>query len=333
MFIATWSIASCHGSPLRVQDSDSASTAPTEKPAAEPATKPAVPEADVVPKAEQRRKYRFEKKGAIVFRKLPECEVKCDVYQPESDVSLPAIIMIHGGAWRHGSKIAMVRHARRVARVGYVVVSINYRLAPKYPWPAQIDDCQYAVRWLKKNAQAYNIDAERIGVFGYSAGGHLAALLGTMSKEDDARFEKGLTAEDEELKEFSPAVCAVAVGGAPCEFSWLDEGSEVLKYWMGGSRKSLPEKYRLASPIEHVTPDDSPFFIFHGTADMLVPLQSPSDFHQALKSKGVPSTFLPVDGAGHLATFSKADLLKQIIPFFDTHLQHSPPHSKELIDQ
>lgn len=327
IFIATWGIASYHGSPLRAQIADSASAAPSEKAAAGVATKPAVPE------AEQRRKYRFEKKGAIVFRKLPDCEVKCDVYQPESDVALPAIIMIHGGAWRHGSKIAMMRHARRVARVGYVVVSINYRLAPKYPWPAQIDDCQYAVRWLKKNAQAYNIDADRIGVFGYSAGGHLAALLGTMSKKDNALFEKGLATEDEELKEFSPAVCAVAVGGAPCEFSWLDEGSEVLKYWMGGSRKSLPEKYRLASPLEYVTTDDSPFFIFHGTADMLVPLQSSSDFHQALKSKGVPSTFLPVDGAGHLATFSNANLLKHIIPFFDTHLQHRPPHSKELIEQ
>ena len=99
------------------------------------------PTAEVKSTTEDRKKYRFEKKGAIVFRKLRDCEVKCDVYQPESDVALPAIIMIHGGAWRQGSKLAMLRHARRMARVGYVVVSINYRLAPKYPWPAQIDDC------------------------------------------------------------------------------------------------------------------------------------------------------------------------------------------------
>ena len=329
ILIATYVIASSNVAPLRAQTVDSPEAAPTEKVGAELVDNSAKPEV----RAEERRKYRFEKKGAIVFRKLPDCEVKCDVYQPESDVALPAIIMIHGGAWRHGSKVAMVRHARRVARVGYVVVSINYRLAPKYPWPAQIDDCQYAVRWLKKNAEAYNVDADRIGVFGYSAGGHLAALLGTMNAEDTTRLENSLAGDDEELKEFSTAVCAVAIGGAPCEFSWLDEGSEVLKYWMGGSRKSLPEKYRSASPIEYVTADDVPFFIFHGTADMLVPLQSPTDFHQALKAKGVPSTLLSVDGSGHLATFSKAELLKKIIPFFDKHLQHGPQPSSGSIDQ
>ncbi len=316
----------CHGATLHAQTADPALVVPSEQ-----TTEPAIDSAE--PEAEERRKYRFEKKGAIVFRKLPDCEVKCDVYQPESDVALPAIIMIHGGAWRHGSKLAMVRHARRVARVGYVVVSINYRLAPKYPWPAQIDDCQYAVRWLKKNAQTYNVDAERIGVFGYSAGGHLAALLGTVSGEGDPPIDESLSVDDEELEGFSPAVRAVAVGGAPCEFSWLDEESEVLKYWMGGSRKSLPEKYRRASPIEYVTADDAPFFIFHGTADMLVPVQSPKDFHQALKARGVASTLLTVDGAGHLATFSRADLLKQIIPFFDNHLQHNPQPKKESRDQ
>lgn len=322
ILLAACVIASCGGVPVRAQAVDPTTAAPTEKVAGATETKD-----------EERRKYRFEKKGAIVFRTLPDCEVKCDVYQPESDVPLPAIIMIHGGAWRQGSKLAMMRHARRVARVGYVVVSINYRLAPKYPWPAQIEDCQYAVRWLKKNAEAYNIDAQRIGVFGYSAGGHLGALLGTMGGEDNARFEKGLEGGDEELKEFSSKVRAVAVGGAPCEFSWLDEESVVLKYWMGGSRKSLPEKYRLASPIEYVTANDAPFFIFHGTADMLVPLQSPTDFHQALESKGVPSTFLTVEGSGHLATFSKAELLNQIIPFFDKHLQHAPQPSSKLDDQ
>lgn len=318
-------IAACDGALVKAQEADWAQAVPivpTETAAADGETKD-----------EERKRYRFEKKGAIVYRKLPDCEVKCDVYQPESDVPLPAIIMIHGGAWRHGSKVAMLRHARRVARVGYVVVSINYRLAPKYPWPAQIDDCQYAVRWLKKNAQDYNVDPQRLGVFGYSAGGHLAALLGTMGEEDDGVFEKGLMSDGEELKEFSPAVCAVAVGGAPCEFSWLDEGSQVLNYWMGGSRKSLREKYRLASPIEYVTSDDTPFFIFHGTEDMLVPLQSPTDFHQALKAKGVPSTLLSVEGAGHLVTFSRAELLKQIIPFFDKHLQHGSPPRSELIDQ
>ena len=240
ILIAACVIASCDVFPVVAQAVDRAPAASTEQAATEAATTNSV---DPKAEGEERRKYRFEKKGAIVFRKLPDCEVKCDVYQPQSDVPLPAIVMIHGGAWRQGSKLAMMRHARRVARVGYVVVSINYRLAPKYPWPAQIDDCQYAVRWLKKNAEAYNIDATRIGVFGYSAGGHLAALLGTMGGEEDAVFEESLLVEDEALKEFSPAVRAVAVGGAPCEFSWLDEESVVLKYWMGGSRKSLPEKY------------------------------------------------------------------------------------------
>ncbi len=285
------------------------------------------------PRADRRR-YRFEKKGAIVFRKLADCEIKCDIYQPESADPMPAIIMIHGGAWRHGSKIAMIRHARRVARAGYVVASIDYRLAPKYPWPAQIEDCRYAVRWLKHNARKWNIDADRVGVFGYSAGGHLAALLGTIGEEENPAWNArnpNPPAADEMakgevlLKNISPTVCAVAIGGAPCEFGWLDENSNVLKYWMGGSRQRFGEKYRLASPLEYVTEGDAPFFIFHGTADRLVPLQSPADFHHALMQRGVASTFRAVNGAGHLATFSKADLLNEIIPFFDKHLGYQTP--------
>ena len=234
---------------------------------------------------------------------------------------MPAIIMIHGGAWRHGSKLTMLRHARRLARVGYVAVSIDYRLAPKYPWPAQIEDCQYAVKWIKHHAADYQIDPNRIGVYGYSAGGQLAALLGTTGAPDDFAFSEQPADADDPIELLSPHVNAVAIGGAPCDFSWLEEDSTALKYWMGGDRKSLPEKYVQASPLTYVTPDDSPFYVFHGTKDWLVPIQSSEDFVEALKEKSVEAEFLAVKGLGHLATFSKTDLLDDIIPFFDRHLR------------
>ena len=276
-----------------------------------------------------RSRFVFEKKGAIVFRQIDDVEVKCDVYQPDSTEPMPAVVMIHGGGWRQGSKVSMLRHARRVARVGYVVVSINYRLAPRHPWPAQIDDCQYAIRWLRHNAAQYNVDPDRIGVFGYSAGGHLAALLGTTGSAQDKSWLQGLSKEEEHLNDVSPKVSAVAIGGAPCDFSWIAPQSTVLKYWMQGTREAMPEKYSQASPVEHITKDDAPFFIFHGTRDFLVPVKSSSGFHEALLEQEIPSTLLTVEGAGHLYTFSKTDILRQMIPFFDKHLRPSVPDTPE----
>lgn len=261
-----------------------------------------------------RIKFDFEKHGAIVYHRTDEFLVKCDVYQPVSEMPLPAIMMIHGGAWRSGTKFTMLRHARRMARAGYVVVAINYRLAPAWPWPAQLHDCRTALAWMADNAAVYNIDPDRIGVFGYSAGGHLAAML---TLAGDVGFEE----EGEATVRPLPEIRAAAIGGTPAEFSWIDPDANSLKYWLGGSREEFPDRYLKASPVTHASAGDPPMFLFHGTTDWLVPPESSQRLHEALVASGVDSTMLKVEGHGHVTTFSKANLLRTIIPFFDRYLK------------
>ncbi len=103
-------------------------------------------------------KLKFEKFGAITYREIDGESLNCDVYVPTGPGPYPAVLAIHGGAWRHGSKITMTRHAWKLAQAGYVVVAINYRHAPKHPFPAQVHDCKHAVRWMRANAKQYKID-------------------------------------------------------------------------------------------------------------------------------------------------------------------------------
>ncbi len=253
-------------------------------------------------------KFGIEKHGAIVYHTADTYLLKCDIYQPiapiQTDQTMPAVVMIHGGAWRTGSKVSMLRHARRLSRVGYVVMAINYRLAPKYPWPAQIEDCRVALDWLNVNAHRYKIDTQRVGVYGYSAGAQMASILAVTNEQNHA------------IK-----IRAAAVGGTPAEFSWIAPDSNVLTYWLGAPRSKAQGIYRGASPINFVTPDDPPFFLFHGETDWLVPISSPRLLHQSLQQAKVDSKFVPIPSSGHIATFSRMDLMMDVIKFFDQHLQ------------
>jgi len=277
-------------------------------PAATLAQAISTPEVIIVGDAPEPLKFEIEKHGAIVYHTGETYRVKCDIYQPvrENEVlqPMPAIVMIHGGAWRTGSKISMLRHARRMARVGYVVMAINYRLAPKYPWPAQIEDCRAALGWLHQNAAKYNVDSQRVGVYGYSAGAHLASMLATTNEQNGMIM-----------------IRAAAVGGTPAEFSWIDDDATTLVYWLGTSRAEGPDVYRDASPISFVTPDDPPIFGFHGETDMIVPVESARRFHAVLQEQNVSSKLLEVDESGHFSTFSKMDLMEDVIKFFDQHLK------------
>lgn len=262
-------------------------------------------------------RLEFQKNGGVVYRHVDGLEIKCDVYIPEGAGPFPAILAVHGGAWRQGTKFALLRHAWRMAESGYVVVAINYRHAPKYPFPAQVHDCKYAVRWMKANATKYKIDPDQVGAFGYSAGGHLVSLLGT-SDANDGLEEVEI---EERLARFDSRVKAVAAGGAPCEFHWLDEDSRILNYWLGGTRNERPKTYRAASATSYVTPDDPPFFFFHGELDALVPPQSTRILHELLIKSGVKSQHFVAPNSGHLGTFSDLDWMDKAIEFFDRHLK------------
>lgn len=223
---------------------------------------------------------------------------KLDLYLPERGAKLPLIVWVHGGAWRGGSKEACP--AVPFVRDGYAVASVNYRLSQHAVFPAQIEDCKAAIRWLRGHAGEYGIDPERIGVWGSSAGGHLVALLGTAG--DDSQFDKGAHLN------FSSRVQAVCDWFGPTDFTQMNKFESNIDHDAAGSPESLlvggpiqqnKDKTARANPITYVTKDDPPFLIMHGDKDPLVPVNQSELLYAALRQSGVEVTFHVVQGAGH----------------------------------
>jgi acetyl esterase/lipase len=208
------------------------------------------------------------------------------------------VLVVHGGAWMSGSKSQLATVAEILAGKGYVSVAISYRLAPKYKHPAQIDDCREALRWMRRNAAKYKIDPDRMAAWGYSAGGHLVALLGVT---------------DSPLK-------AVVAGGAPCDFREIPAGNEFLAYWLGDSRSKLPEVYKNASPAAFVSAKCPPFFFYHGLEDAIVPIAQSRAMAEALKKERVPVEFYELKGDGHVETHFNRDAISAGVKFLDKYM-------------
>ena len=240
---------------------------------------------------------------------------EADIYVPPGEGPFPGVLMIHGGAWMTGSKGHMLGHARTVVDAGYTVMSINYRLAPKHKFPAQVDDCKAAVRFMRDNAQKYKIDGKKIATYGYSAGGHLACLLGMTDAED------GLEGSDLADEATDTRVQCVIAGGAPCEFRTMPKRVSALGYWLGGTREKVPENYRLASPTTFATADDPPVFFFHGEKDTLVPEISPKALMTALEAHDIKCQFHVVSGKGHIGAFLDRNSPKEAVKFLDAKLK------------
>lgn len=238
----------------------------------------------------------------ITFHQADGEKLQADLYRLADEELRPAVVLIHGGGWATGDKWNMADHARELAQAGFVVLNINYRLAPKYKFPAQLDDCRAALQWVVEEAEQLRIDPNRIGVYGYSAGAHLAALLACKPTSDQ------------------PAIKAVVAGGAPCDFSELELKNRTLAYWLGGSRAENPEVYRAASPKLFASPEDPPFFFFHGDKDGLVPLHNSRCLHDELQKCGIESEFMEVDGQGHLMTFLNREARTKAVEFLKKHL-------------
>jgi len=239
---------------------------------------------------------------------------------------LPVIVFIHGGGFRAGSKESALWKLRRFAESGeYACATINYRLSGESTWPAQIHDCKAAIRWIKANAKKYNLDPDKIGVWGSSAGGHLVAMLGTSA---------GVEAMDGKLGEntdLSSSVACVVDFYGPTDFPKMDKdalANSRMHHGVSGSPESLlmgftidenPEGAAVASPITYITPDDPPILIVHGTADPTVPYPQSVRFHDALKKAGVDSTLISVTDGGHGKGFGQ-DVNGYVIRFFEDHL-------------
>ena len=243
--------------------------------------------------------------GTVVFRDLPyitngHARQKLDLFLPKDGKNLPLIINIHGGAFRGGSK-EMAVPLDYLAR-GYAVASINYRLSQHAVFPAQIEDCKAAVRWLRANAAKYGLAPGYFAAWGSSAGGYLAAMLGTTG--DVGEFEVG------ENLGVSSRVQAVVDYFGPTDFLQMDAhrtphgqlhtpANSPESQLVGGAIEENKEKVGKANPITYVTNSAPPFLICHGDHDPLVPHHQSELLEAALKRAGVPVTFYTVNGAGH----------------------------------
>jgi acetyl esterase/lipase len=242
---------------------------------------------------------------------------KLDLYLPEkADGPLPIIVWIHGGAWRAGSKERTP--ALLFTTRGYAVASINYRLSQHAVFPAQIEDCKTAIRWLRAHAKQYNLDPEHVGVWGGSAGGHLVALLGTTNHIKDLDGKGNL--------DQSSRVQAVVDWYGPSDFlHFRGAGSDPkgpVSQLLGGTLQDNKEKAVLASPVTHVTKEAAPFLIMHGDKDEAVPFSQSEILTEALKKAGVEVTLKKLEGAGHGGpAFTNEESRKLIADFFDKHLE------------
>ena len=251
----------------------------------------------------------------------PDREEKLDLYRPAAAPGpgerRPGIVIIHGGGWTGGDKGAKreINIGTTLASHGYVCVSINYALARKdHPtWPTNLQDCKRAVRWLRKNADRYQVDPDHIGAIGGSAGGHLAALLAVTGPE------AGL--EPSEDSGISSRVQA-AVPMYPGMASSVGHDSVMFP----GTRDQAPELYRVATPVSHVSRDDAPMLILHGTADATVPVSQSRGLAAKLDEVGVEHQLVIIDGAPHSFDLQppQRDLRMLVVGFFDTYLKVQP---------
>jgi acetyl esterase/lipase len=237
-------------------------------------------------------------------------QLKADVYIPHSAGPHPGVLVVHGGAWRSGTKVQLARVAEHLADNGFTAVAINYRLAPAHKYPAQIEDCREAVRWMRDKAKDYKIDAARIGGYGYSAGGHLVAMLAV-----------GPTSRDDAAQSAAERLQAAVCGGAPCNFQTLPSNSRALAYWLGGTRGEQPDQYADASPILRVSRETPPVFLFHGEDDNLVELHQPKAMLAALEKAGATAELHVVPRTGHVAAAMSQKAQAEAARFLRTHLQ------------
>lgn len=249
---------------------------------------------------------------------------------------VPLVLYLHGGGWSSGNRTIPVQVSDLCDR-GYAVASPDYRLSNVAVWPAQIQDVKGAVRWLRANAATYGLDPDRFAAWGWSAGGHLAAMLGTTGGLATATIGKAtvdLEGTTGGNAGSSSRVQAVVDWYGTHDFLQMrfypssanhDAATSNESHLLGGAVPGLPELSATASPISFVTADDPPFFVQHGTADTTVPYNQSELLVDALRLHGVDTTFVPLQGAGHgSGEFTTAENLQRVYDFLDRVLGPRP---------
>lgn len=253
----------------------------------------------------------------VEYAKAGDVSLQLDTYKPnaQSATPRPCVVWIHGGGWQGGNKSSGRGLLAPLVATGNVVgVSVGYRLTDVASFPAQIHDCKAAIRYIRANAAKLGIDENKIGVWGGSAGGHLVSLLGTSGGVKEVEGSLGTTGVS------SRVACVVDFCG-PSDFPnfQLTGGarSPITKL-LGGLPKDTPEMAKLASPISHITKDDPPFLVVHGTDDATVPFDQGQRFYEALKAAGVDATLLKIEGGGH--GIGGEEVAARVNAFFAKHL-------------
>ena len=246
-----------------------------------------------------------------------------DIYLPanykKAEKPLPVIVFLHGGYWEFGDKRHVAGFAEGCAKLGFAAAAVNYRFVPDNPMPAQIEDVKAAIRWLRANAEKYKLDTERFGVWGYSAGGHLSALLATTG--DTREFDVG------ENLEHSSAVLAACDVAGPTDFeAFAEEDPSVISECekvFGGSREEKEDLIRKMGSVNHVGKTSSPILILHAEDDDVVLVSQARLLHKTMKAAGAVSYLyvFPEDEGGHGSPrLFDEEAQKLMVKFFMKHV-------------
>ncbi len=255
----------------------------------------------------------------IEFAKVDGRSLKLDIYSPKQPKGkLPVVVWLYPGGWETGSKNFCP--ISFMATQNLAVVSMDYRLSREAPFPAQIYDCKGAIRWLRANADRYNLDADHIGILGASAGGHLALLLATTP--DNPKMEGDVGGN---LNHSSRVQCVCALY-PPTDLDRLAVGKErtdpdtqVAKL-IGGTVAANVDKAAAASPMTYLNKDCAPVFLMHGGADTLVPPEQSRRFYDAARQLGVAVQLEIVPDKGH-GIVPPPKVAHEIDQFYDKYLR------------
>jgi acetyl esterase/lipase len=258
----------------------------------------------------------------VVYGTAGGVELLLNVLRPaDRPEPRPAVVVVHGGGLVQGTRWDHGEAAIALAEAGYATFSIEYRLYvggdPNTLWPAPLDDVQRAVRWVRTNAASYGVDPERVGAFGFSSGGQLAAFLGTRETRDNS---------DPDLADFSSkATCVVSMGGL-FDFTFPDahlDGAQIDAEILGGSLEALPgpEAYADFSPVTFVDATSAPFLILQEGNEDVIPYEHPRRMVAALQAAGVQVSYGWFPAYDHGTWFSWAPEAPETLAFFGRHLQ------------
>ena len=276
----------------------------------------------------------------VVYEQVPSrgyqnVAMQMDIMQPQKKEKLPAIVFVTGGGFINANRANGLQERMRLADEGYLVASITYRVAPTAKFPEPLEDVKAAIRYLRAHADKFNIDKERIGIIGGSAGGYLSAMAGTTS--GTKTFDKG-----ENIQESSSVKCAVDLFGLSDLTCVGEDFSDKVKeqhksagateaLWVNGSPVfggrdggilADPQAAEAANPIRYISSDSAPMLLMHGSADTVVSPSQTNHLFQALRQKGIPAERYIVSNAAHGGVYWVQDkVMDVIVDFFNTYLK------------